>query len=342
MRYRRLGSSDIFISRITAGGVLRGPESEFIRGLHLAFDHGVTAVDTAPIYGCGASESAVGKAIADHRHRIVVITKAGIRWDDPRGRALQTIKDENGRERVLRLNSRPSSLELEVDRSLMRLGVERIDVLNIHQHDPDTPLEDVMGTLAKLHEDGKIRAVGLSNFPSDLVEKATKYLGRVPLASVQADYSLIARSAETEWFPLSRSNRFSLFATRVLAQGALGSRNRAVPQDARAFASEFAFTNRAKIARAVEEVIVPIAARHKATIAQVAIAWVLEHEEITSAIIGASTERQSLENVTAIDVQLASEEVIQLADKFARAGIDLDASRSIVSRAERLIRRALG
>src|SRR5689334_22182199 len=125
MRYRRLGQSDIFISRISAGGVLRGPENELIRTLHLAFDHGITAVDTAPIYGCGASELAVGKAIAGHRNRIVVMTKAGVRWDDDRGRPLWTTRDSLGKEKLLRLNSRPSSLELEVERSLSRLGVER-------------------------------------------------------------------------------------------------------------------------------------------------------------------------------------------------------------------------
>jgi methylglyoxal reductase len=340
MRYRRLGTSDIFISRIIAGGVLRGPESEFIHALHLLFDHGVTAVDTAPIYGCGASETAVGKAIAQHRNRILVSTKAGVRWDDPRGRALHTVKDQSGQDRVLRLNSRPNSLELEVERSLIRLGVERIDVLNIHQYDPDTPLEEVMGALVKLHDEGKIRAVGLSNFPASLAEKAATYLGHVPLAAVQVDYSLIARAAEEDWFPLSRAKRFGLFATRVLAQGALGRKNRPVPQDVRAFAAEFAYGNRAKIARAVEEVIAPIAERHRATIAQVAIAWTLAHEEITSAIVGASTERQALENVTAVEVQLSSEEVIELAERFARAGINLTATHSLVSRAERFIRRA--
>src|SRR5205085_925087 len=142
-----------------AGGVVRGDEREFMRSLHLLFDHGVNAVDTAPMYGCGASELAVGNAIAAHRHRIVVMTKCGVRWDDPRGRALWTIKDEHGKERVLHRNSRPSSLRVEVDRSLSRLGVERIDVLQVHVRDPDTPLEDTMGALAELHAEGKIRAV---------------------------------------------------------------------------------------------------------------------------------------------------------------------------------------
>src|SRR5262245_27388347 len=156
MKYRRLGRSDIFISRVCAGGVVRGDERAFIRALHLSFDHGVNAVDTAPMYGCGASEVAVGKALAAYRHRIFVMTKCGVRWDDPHGRALWTIKDEQGKERVMHRNSRPDSLRIEVDRSLSRLGVEHIDVLQVHVRDPDTPLEDTMGTLAELHREGKI------------------------------------------------------------------------------------------------------------------------------------------------------------------------------------------
>src|SRR5262245_23670870 len=143
MRYRRLGATDMFISRIIAGGALRRSEHDLIRALRLGLDHGVNAIDTAPMYGCGASEIAVGKAVAEHRHHVLVMTKAGVRWDDPRGRALWTTKDEHGRERMLRLNSRPSSLFLEVERSLSRLRIERIDVLNLNQYDPDTPLDEV-------------------------------------------------------------------------------------------------------------------------------------------------------------------------------------------------------
>jgi methylglyoxal reductase len=335
MRRRRLGASDISISRITIGAYLRGPEKDLIRAMHLAFDHGVNAVDTAPMYGCGASELAVGKALAGHRHRVVVMTKAGIRWDDPRGRPLWTIEDPVAGRVQLRLNSRPSSLILEVERSLSRLGVDRIDVLHIHQYDPDTPLDEVMGTLVELHRQGKIRAVGLSKFPRALAEKAAKYLGGVPLAAVQGEYSLIAREAERELF----SGRWGLLAYRVLGQGALGRAARPVPGDSRRWAPEFALGNRSKISKAIETVLAPIARRHHATIAQVAIAWVLAHDEVTSAIVGASGERQTLENVTALEVQLTESEIATLGDTFARAQIDSGASTALLGRAERFLRR---
>lgn len=342
MRYTKLGQSDIFISRIAAGGVLRGSEKDFIRGLHLAFDHGVNAVDTAPIYGCGASEAAVGKAIATHRKRIVVMTKVGIRWDDDRGRPLWTTQDARGAERLLRLNSSPKSLELEVERSLGRLGVERIDLLQIHQHDPDTPLDAVMETLERLAQAGKVRAIGVSNFPVALASEASKYLGRVPLAAVQSEYSLLSRKAENDYFPAARANRWGVLVCRALAQGALARQAGPVPTDSRRFAPEFAWSNRAKIVRALEQTTAPIARRHNATLGQIALAWVLRRNEVASVITAASTERQAFENATAIEINLDAEEHTELTKTFQALNIDQQANTSLFAKAERLLRRVVG
>jgi aryl-alcohol dehydrogenase-like predicted oxidoreductase len=155
---------------------------------------------------------------------------------------------------------------------------------------------------------------------------------------VQNEYSLLSRNIEREHFPACRLNRRGALVCRVLAEGALAVHKRAIPSDNRRWSSEFAFTNRSKIDRLLNTVVRPIAERHRATIAQVAIAWVLAHEEVTSAIIGASTARQALENVSATDVELTETEIALLGDAFTAAKIDPHASRSLFARAERYLR----
>src|SRR5688572_31566392 len=164
VQYRRLGKSDLQISPIVFGAMALGgksanhDEETRVRTMQAAFDRGINAIDTAPLYEFGQSERIVGRALKGRRDRIVVMTKVGLRWDDDFGDVLFEFFDD-GRRRAVRKNSRPDSIRLEVDRSLERLGIDTIDLVQVHHPDPRTPIAETMGALLELRRAGKVRHI---------------------------------------------------------------------------------------------------------------------------------------------------------------------------------------
>jgi aryl-alcohol dehydrogenase-like predicted oxidoreductase len=210
----KLGNSGIAASRIglgtwAIGGSMWGgtDEAQAIATIRRALDLGVTLIDTAPIYGFGASESIVGKALAapSDRARVLIATKAGLDWSS--GRPLR--------------DSRPEKLRQELQASLRRLGTDYIDLYQIHWPDPLVPIDEVAAEVLRMHRDGKIRAIGVSNFsPAQM----NKFRAVAPLHSVQPPYNLFERAIDTDVLPYASSTGLTVLAYGALCRGLLSGR----------------------------------------------------------------------------------------------------------------------
>jgi L-glyceraldehyde 3-phosphate reductase len=298
MPYRRLGRSGLRLPAVSLGlwhnfgtSTPRAASRALLRG---AFDLGITHFDLANNYGPepGAAESTFGWVLARdlraHRDELVVSTKAGFdMWPGPYG-------DWGSRKYLL----------ASLDQSLGRMGLAHVDVFYHHRPDPQTPLEETMGALHSAVRQGKARYVGVSNYPAALTRQAAEILARLgtPLLVHQPRYSMVDRWVEDGLLDVLRETGTGSVVFSPLAQGLLSDRYlKGVPQDSRAAGSSpFLTADRispemlARV-RALDE----LAAGRGQSLAQMALAWVLRHEEVTSALVGASTVAQLEANVRA-------------------------------------------
>jgi aryl-alcohol dehydrogenase-like predicted oxidoreductase len=351
MQRRRLGR-DLEVSAVTIGALGRGVaeaarERELVYALQHAFDRGINAIDTAPIYGCGWSERVVGRAIRGRRDDVVVMTKVGVRFDGAVGRPMYVVPDARGKGRLLRANGRPESIRAEVEASLSRLGIAHLDLVQIHVPDPDTPLADTLGALVELRARGSIRAIGVSNFPAAMIDEAARILGDVGLTSVQSEYNPLSRDVEDEILPAAERAGAGFLAYSPLARGLLARALTVAPRpgDDRELVPDFAAENRAKIDRAIATAIEPIRRRRGVTTAQIVLAWVLGHPSVTSAIAGVSNRAQADENAHVLALPpLSVEERAQITRIFDAVEIDpnlrLGARERLARLAHRVVRRA--
>jgi aryl-alcohol dehydrogenase-like predicted oxidoreductase len=327
MRTRRLGKSELEVPVVILGAWAIGgwnwggsDDDEAVRVLHAAIDAGMNAIDTAPVYGFGRSERVVGRAIADRRDRVLVLTKIGLRWDDPRGEFFFQTEDEDGRMLRVHRNLRPWSVQQEVEKSLKRLGTDRIDLIQVHWPDPQTPIAETMGVLLQMKTAGKVRAIGVSNFAPKMLDDTIDALGEVPLASTQPRYSLVHREIEKDVLPYCVKNDVGVIAYSPLEQGLLTGKVTAertfAEKDGRAKRPTFTAENRRRVNEVLDRVVRPIAERHGATLGQVALAWLLGQEGVTSVIAGARTIEQVHENAGAAAVELSAEELASIRTAF--------------------------
>ncbi len=318
--------------------------AETTRMVHAAFERGMTSFDTAPLYGFGESETALGQAIADRRDRVQILTKVGLRWDDSHGQPLFEFVDAAGNKQVVRKDGRPHSLREEVQRSLRRLGVETIDLLQLHHPDRLTPLDDTLEALRVLQRSGAVRAIGLSNVTSADLRQAVA--GRhPPVVSVQQEYSLLNRTVEADLLPAAAAAGVGLLAYSPLARGVLAGRqlgNRPPPGDWRRTTSYFQPSTLDQVNAALEAFARPIARAHQATLAQLSLAWVLARPGVAAVIAGAGTPDTAIDNAgaDALSSALSTAELHQLGGAFAR--IDPDASAGPLAIAWRMFGRLRG
>ncbi len=209
-----IGGTELRAGRIglgtwAIGGAMWGgtDEAESIRTIEAAIDRGIDLIDTAPAYGFGRSEEIVGKALARSgaRDRLVVATKGGLAWSDDR------VERRATRERLLR----------EVEDSLRRLGLDVIDLYQVHWPDPRTPIEETAETMRALHEAGKIRAIGVSNFTPAQLET---FAAAAPLHSCQSPYNLFERGIEKDVLPWCRHHGVTVLAYGALCRGLLSGK----------------------------------------------------------------------------------------------------------------------
>ncbi len=323
---RSLGGSGIEATAIglgtwAIGGWMWGgtDEARSIRAIHAAIDEGITLIDTAPAYGQGVAEEIVGKALKDRRDKVVLATKCGLVWHTQKGNHffdtdLGPVHRYLGRDAIIH----------EVEQSLRRLQTDVIDHYITHWQDSTTPIDETMEALETLKKQGKIRSIGASNTSADDVKA---YLAAGQLDAVQEEYSMVVRRHENELFPLCRDAGVSVLSYSSLALGLLsgkiGPEREFDGDDLRKGNPRFSLENRRKVSRLMLE-IVPIAESHKATLAQVIIAWTLQQPGITFSLCGARDEAQARENAQAGRLRLSSSDIKAISDAAAKHLTDLD------------------
>ncbi|MFP4192815.1 MAG: aldo/keto reductase [Candidatus Hydrogenedentota bacterium] len=319
METRQLGKSDLHLPVVTFGAWVTGgwqwggsDDEQSIRAIQRGIDLGITAIDTAAIYGMGHSERVVAKAIAGRRDQVIVATKCGLRWDREEGEFAMDSYMPDGTPCNIYRNLRKDSIKYECEQSLKRLGIDTIDLYQCHWPDPTTPIEESMEALRDLQQEGKIRAIGVSNFEVEHLREAQK---TVRLASNQPRYNYLERKIEQEVLPYCRENAIGILAYSPMLHGLLTGKvtmDRTFPEsDFRSRASWFQPENRKKVLDMLEK-IRPIAEGHGATLSQLAINWVISQPGITTALVGARDEQQVEENAKAASFRLSAEEEKQI------------------------------
>jgi myo-inositol catabolism protein IolS len=308
MEKRRLGTSDVQITPILMGTWQAGKkmwvgieDSDSIQAIKAAFEAGITTFDTAEVYGDGHSEQIVAEALTDVRDRVEYATKVFA-------------------------NHLKYDLVIEAcDRSLKNLKTDYIDLYQIHWpsgsfKSENVPIEETMKALNDLKEQGKIRAIGVSNFSGVQLEEAAKY-GRID--SLQPPYSLFWRQVEKDAMPYCIENNISIIAYSPLAQGLLTGKfavdHKFDPQDNRAKNKLFQGENYQRAQQALDK-LRPIADRHNCTLAQLALFWLIAQPQ-ANAIAGARNSSQAIANAKSVDVKL-SENELQEIDAIGRIVTD--------------------
>jgi aryl-alcohol dehydrogenase-like predicted oxidoreductase len=300
MRYRLLGQTGLYVSELCLGTMTFGGKGfwEVMGGLQQdaasalvkkAFDAGVNFIDTANVYSLGDSERLLGQAVRDlglPRDELVIATKStGIINETPNGR---------GQSRYHIMN--------EVDASLRRLQLDHIDLYQLHGFDPLTPLEESLGALNDLVRSGKVRYIGLCNMAARQVMKALSISSArnwSRFQSVQAYYTIAGRDLERELAPLVEDQKLGLMVWSPLAGGLLSGKYRADdkgPAGARRATFDFPVVDKPRAFRCVDAMR-PIAEKHGATVPQVALAWLLSRQAVSSVIIGATSPQQLDDNL---------------------------------------------
>lgn len=289
MELRPVGRSGLRVSRLGLGTMTWGrdtDEHEAANQLRAYLDAGGNLVDTAAVYGDGDSERVIGGFIGTlvKRDEVVLATKAGISFKEG--------------ERIVD-NSR-ASLLADLDRSLSRLGVDSIDLWQIHTFDPNVPLEETLSALDLAVNSGRVRYVGISNFngwqSARAISVQNPYLGKVGVTSLQNEYSLLNRKAEEEVLPAAQHLGVGFLAWSPLGRGVLtGKYQDGMPIDSRGASQHFSsfitpyLTKRAKT---ITQAVIVAAEGLALSPLEVALAWVRDRPGITSSIVGARTGAQ--------------------------------------------------
>lgn len=310
MKYEALGSSGLKASVVgfgawAAGGWMWGGSDadDAVAAIQAAMDAGVTLIDTAPVYGFGRSEEIVGRALQGRRDQAIVATKCGLVWDTNEGEAFFT------NEKAVRKHLAPASIRREVEASLKRLGTDRIDLLQTHWQTETTPIEETMATLLALRQEGKIRAIGVSNAS---MAQLARYRAVGPVDVDQESFSMLDRHIAAEGrLEHCRRNGIAVFAYSPMARGLLTGKFAAdhvfQPGDHRASHPDFSPASLHRVGRLLA-VVRPVADAHGATLGQIALAWALAQPGLTHVLAGARDARQSRENAAAGDIVLSVDE----------------------------------
>jgi aryl-alcohol dehydrogenase-like predicted oxidoreductase len=296
------------VSRLALGCMLMGdatPADEAHRMLDRFVDAGGTLIDTADTYDDGGSERTLAPWLARRRDDVVVATKVRFAVSDPGGSGLA-----------------PDRIRAACDASLRRLGIDVIDLYQVHAPDPAVPLEETLEALDGLVRAGKVRALGASNHPAWLLAWAVALQDRngwAPFVSLQPQYSLVERTAEIELLPFTRAAGLGVLPWGPLGAGFLSGRYKRgqmppgrvteAPDDLEEAPHRRAIERNFRVIDAAEE----IAAAHGATVPQVALAWLLGVEGVTAPIVGPRTFEHLEDVLGAVDVELSAEEHERLA-----------------------------
>jgi len=311
MEMRRLGYSDLFLSTVGlgawtfGGGGWRGgfgpqEDADSIATIHCALDLGVNWIDTGPYYGLGHADEVVGRAIADRRDKVVIATKCGSVWDEGSSVVREVLKAD--------------SVRKEAEASLRRLGVDVIDLYQIHWPEPAEDIEEAWGVIGDLIREGKVRYGGVSNFN---VDQHRRLQAMHPIASSQPAYCMLLREIEKDVLPFCYENKIGVIVYWALMAGLLSGKF--TKERASSLGDDdwrqgrYYFTEPALGATlSLVEGLRRIADRNGRTVAQLSIAWVLRRPEVTGAILGARRPSQIQETIAAADWNLSDEDLAEV------------------------------
>jgi len=328
MQYIQLGNSDVKVTPITFGAWAIGgwmwggtDQKDAIEAIQASIDHGITSIDTAPVYGFGLSEELVGEAIkGKDRSNLQLLTKFGLRWDADEGKIQVETPNPDGTTTYVRRHAQKESIIRECEDSLKRLGTDYIDLLQIHWPDPDTPISESMEAVDQLLKEGKIRAAGVCNYDTEQVEEALKV---VPIVSNQVPYSMVHRGIEKDVIPQALEKNMSILAYSPLQRGLLTGKitpeYKFAEGDHRPKTPHFQPDFIRKTNEMLDK-IRPIAKDHNATLAQLVIQWTIRQPAVI-ALVGARNVKQATENAAAGDINLSDEELNFIRKAIEESGV---------------------
>jgi aryl-alcohol dehydrogenase-like predicted oxidoreductase len=273
-------------------------------------DAGINWIDTAPAYGCGHSEEVLGRALKEMGQSPIVATKCGLLWNERREKVNCIEKD---------------SIIAECEASLRRLGVDVIDLYQMHWPEPDERIEEAWEAMASLVKQGKVRYIGVSNYSVSQMERVGEIY---PVASLQPPYSMIRRDVEGELLGYCKENGVGVVCYSPMQRGMLTGKYDAqriaeLPaDDHRRRSPEFGEPQLSANLELIEG-LRPVAQQNGKTIAQLAVAWVLRREEVTSAIVGARKGGQISETSAAGDWILCEEDIAEIEELLVKRDVTL-------------------
>ncbi len=309
MRTRQLGNTDLDLTVVGLGTWAMGgswqygwgpqDEGEAIAAILKAIDLGINWIDTAPIYGCARSEELLGIALKKTKIRPIIATKCSLLWNEKKEK-VNCLKAE--------------SIRKECEDSLKRLGVEVIDLYQMHWPEPQKDIEEGWGEMARLQKQGKVRYIGVCNYNMAQLDRIRKI---APVASLQPPYNMNNRGIEKELLGYCAKNNIGVVAYSPMQRGLLTGKfskkylATLAPDDHRLKSGDFQEPEFSATLTLVDK-LRPIAERNKRTLAQLAIAWGLRRPEVTSAIVGARKPSQIAETAPAADWILTKNDIAEI------------------------------
>ncbi len=312
MEYRELGKNGLKVSALGLGcmgmsqSYGQGDEEESVATIHRAIELGITLFDTADVYGAGANEMLVGKALKLYRNKVMIATKFG------------NVRTSDGTR--LGINGRPEYVRQACEASLKRLGIDTIDLYYQHRVDPNTPIEDTIGAMSRLVEEGKIRFIGMSEASVKTLRRANKIH---QVTALQSEYSLWTRDVEKEILPACRELGIGFVPFSPLGRGFLtgqikdtsGFGEKDFRKDNPRFVGEN-FRKNLEFVKSIEN----LAAARKCTAGQIALAWVMAQGKDIVPIPGTKRRKYLEENVAAADLKLSKEDLDRI-NEIAPPGV---------------------
>ena len=314
MQIRKLGHTDLELTTVGLGTwAMGGPwefgwgpqdDGEAIAAILAALDAGINWIDTAPAYGLGHAEELIARALEQVSEKPIIATKCGILWNEKK-------------EKITCLKRQ--SIRDECHASLERLGVETIDLYQMHWPDPDEDMEEAWEEMTRLHEEGKARYIGVSNFTVEQIKRAEKIH---PVASLQPPYSMLHREVEDELLGYCAENNIGIVAYSPMQRGLLtgkfsAERLASLPADGHRKRHRDFQEPQLSATMALVEGLKKIAERNGKTCAQLALSCVCRRPEVTAAIAGARRPDQIAETAAASDLDLSDKDIEEIEQLLA-------------------------
>jgi aryl-alcohol dehydrogenase-like predicted oxidoreductase len=317
MELKNLGNSNVKVTPLAfgawaVGGWMWGgaEEKESLRAIRASVDHGMTTIDTAPVYGFGKSEELVAKALEGiPRNNYQILTKFGMNWQSPEGEYFFDTTDNDGNPVKMYKFAGRNQVRKECEESLRRLRTDYIDLLQIHWPDNTTPIAETFGEVVKLIVEGKVLAAGVCNYSAAQVEEALK---TAPIVSNQVPYSMVNRAIEAEVIPQALQRGIGILPYSPLQRGLLTGK---ITRDYKFQEGDTRMGNRFYLPENITRINVMlkkikyIADSYDASLSQLVINWTTRQPAMASVLVGARNEQQVKENIDSLKFTLMDEEV---------------------------------